>query len=270
MSSCAGEHSAPTLSVSVEPQRALLEKIVGDRFDVVTVLANGANPETFEPTIKSRMAVDNSALYFTIGNMPFEQTIAGSLSKNVTVVDCSNNIKPIYNTHSHDDGDGDNHTHGNVDPHFWVSLRNMRTIAKTMLNAVAKIDPTNKDYYSANFASLDSALTAADSTFVARLSNADRAFAVWHPSLSYFARDYGLQQISVGFENKDMSPKHLAEVIEQAKSAGVKVFFFQKEYDSRQAQSLNNEIGTRMVTINPLAYDYVTELTNIVDELTHK
>jgi zinc transport system substrate-binding protein len=256
--------------VSVEPQRALLEAIVGDRFKVITLLTSGANPETFEPTVKARMAVDNSAIFFKVGNMPFEDTIERSLAESVTVVDCSTGITPIYGTHSHD-GDADDHAHSNIDPHIWVSLKNARIIARTMLNAVIKIDSNNANTYRQNFAALDRRLAEADSTFAARLAaDSERTFAVWHPSLSYFARDYGLQQIAVGFENKDMSPKHLVEVTKLAKDAGVKVFFFQKEYDSRQAQTLNTELGTRMVTINPLAYDFQNELSNIVNELTHK
>ncbi len=263
LASCSKRPQQPTLTVSVEPQRALLEKIVGDKFEVVTLLTNGANPETFEPTIKSRMAVDNSAVFFKIGNMPFENTIQQSLAETVRVVDCSQGITPIVGTHSHDDDDAA------VDPHIWASLKNARIIARTMLSAVIDIDAANADYYRANYAALDSTLAATDSIFVARLASAaPRAFAVWHPSLSYFARDYGLQQISVGFENKDMSPKHLAEVTEQAKAANIKVLFFQKEYDSRQAQSLNSVLNARMVTINPLAYDLSHELSNIVDELT--
>lgn len=251
------------LTVSVEPQRALLEEIVGDKFKVTTLLTTGANPETFEPTVKARMAVDDSQIFFKIGNMPFENTIEQSLAKTVMVVDCSNDVAPIVGTHGHGDEEA------SIDPHIWASLRNQRVIARTMLNAVVSVDGANADYYRANFAELDSTLAATDSIFAERLANvANRAFAVWHPSLSYFARDYNLTQISVGFENKDMSPMHLVEVSEQAKAAGVKVFFFQKEYDSRQAQSLNDVLKARMVTINPLSYNLDKELSNIVDELT--
>lgn len=265
--SCASKQSDPVLTVSVEPQRALLEQIVGDRYEVTTLLTTGANPETFEPTVKTRMAVDNSAIFFKIGSMPFEETIEKSLAKSVKVVDCSADIIPIYGTHSHDDSD--NHSHSNIDPHIWASVKNARIIARTMLNAMIDVDPDNSQYYQKNFASLDSTLAVTDSIFAAKLEGKKQAFAVWHPSLSYFARDYGLQQISVGFENKDMSPKHLVEVTEEAKNAGVKILFFQKEYDSRQAQSLNEVLKAKMVTINPLAFDFQNELLNIVNELSH-
>ena len=46
------------------------------------------------------------------------------------------------------------------------------------------------------------------------------------------------------------------------------VLFFQKEYDVRQAQSLNDAIGSRFIEIDPMAYDWETELIKISDELT--
>jgi len=49
----------------------------------------------------------------------------------------------------------------------------------------------------------------------------------------------------------------------------LKILFFQKEYDSRQAQSLNEVLKAKMVTINPLAFDFQHELSNIVNELSH-
>ena len=62
---CGGrENGRPVLTVSIEPQRALLEDIVGDRFEVQTLLTSGANPETFEPTMRARMDVDKSKAYF--------------------------------------------------------------------------------------------------------------------------------------------------------------------------------------------------------------
>ena len=80
------------------------------------------------------------------------------------------------------------------------------------------------------------------------------AFLVWHPSLSYFARDYGLLQISVGQEGKEASVQQLQSKIDEAKAHNAEVFFYQKEFDSRQAEVVNEQIGAEMVIINPLNY----------------
>ncbi len=106
-----------------------------------------------------------------------------------------------------------------------------------------------------------------DSVVAGRLGSEGGAFAVWHPSLSYFARDYGLEQIAVGAESKEVSPRRLKEIIDEARADSVEVFFFQREYDSRQAQTINSAIGSRLVTIDPLSYDWEGQLFLITDEL---
>jgi zinc transport system substrate-binding protein len=235
---------------------------------VTTLLGRGANPETFDPTMKARMALENSAAFFQVGGLPFEESIAETLGENVKIVNTSKGIDPIYGTHDHGDADSDDHHHGGADPHTWTSVKNARVIARNMLDALIEIDPDGADFYRQRHSRLDSRLDSLDRVLADKLTDIKtRAFAVWHPSLSYFARDYGLTQISVGFENKEMSPRALAEVTDDARQAGVKVLFFQKEYDSRQANSLCGAIGAELVTINPLEYDWEAQLISIADIL---
>lgn len=257
------------LVVSVEPQRAILEDIVGDRFEVVTVLTPGSNPETFEPTMATRRMIDRARAFFTTGHLPFEDALAESIPAEVVVYDTSKGIEPVYGTHGHDH-DHDGHHHGDgADPHVWTSVRNARIIAGNMLDAVVDIDPDNAGYYRERYTALDNRLDSLDRVLTARFDSltGTRAFAVWHPSLSYFARDYGLEQVSVGFENKEMPARQLARVLDEARHHDVRVFFFQKEYDSRQAETLNKEMGTRLVIINPLDYDWEKEIERVAEEL---
>lgn len=283
---CSKEAAKGDPVVSVEPQRAILQEIVGDRHNVISLLANGANPETFDPTLKTRMALDDAMVYFTTGLLPFEQRLAeGSETE---TVDCSQGIELIYGTHGHshehadDHGDAAHDAEGHAgdsehaqtgrmaDPHIWASVRNARIMARTMTEGMCRLEPQDSAYYRANFRRLDARLDSLDRVFAAKLSGlpADRhAFAVWHPSLSYFARDYGLQQIAVGFENKEVSPAHIAHVTEEAREHNVRLLFFQAEFDSRQADALNRAMGTKMLTITPMAYNWSAELTKITDAL---
>ena len=257
--------------VSVDPQRALLEEIVGDRYEVVSVLTPGSNPETFEPGMQTRRQLENATAYFTTGYLPFEHKLAESLPESVEIINSSSGIKPVYGTHEHhhdnNHEESDNHEEG-ADPHVWTSVQNARLIAKNMYDEVVKKDPEGKDYYFARYSALDQRLDSLDQAFSKQLRNIPtKAFAIWHPSLSYLARDYGLEQIAVGFENKEMPAGILREVIEEAKEDGVRVFFFQKEFDGRQAEILNKELGTTLITINPLDYDWEKQLDGIVSAL---
>ena len=270
--SCKNKSEENIIVVSVEPQRAILEEIVGDRYKVVTMLAKGANPETFEPGMASRLQLEQAKAYFTTGHLPFETKLKDAFNnENKTkFIDVSKGIEPVYGTHEHHHADGTVHSHrGEPDPHVWTSVRNARIMALNMLEAMKNIDPDGSEYYEERWNSLDHRLDSLDKAFSNQLSRPgiNRSFAVWHPSLSYFARDYDLKQISVGYENKDMPALTLQRIVENAKADSVSVFFFQQEFDSRQATSLNNELGTELITINPLDYEWEEQLRNIVSQL---
>lgn len=259
-----------SIAVSVAPQAALLEALAGDDYDIVTVLDKGADPETFEPGMSRRIAVDKSEAYFTLGGLlPFEAGLTQSVNKDVRVVDTSIGIERAYDTHGGCAAtEGHAHT-GSPDPHVWSSLVNLAVMVDNMSTALGELNPEREEIYSHRADSLLARLDSIDEHYRAALNEkAVKSFAVWHPSLSYFARDYGLKQIALGQEHKELSAMRLKALIDSASAAGVKVFFFQKEFDSRQAETANERIGSRLVEIYPLSEDWEAQMDLIVDELT--
>lgn len=259
MAACSGGRTddTPVLTVSIEPQRKMLEELVGDRFSVVTLLGPGTDPESFEPTMSQRVAISETPALFTVGHLPFEPLLARSVGENAIVVDTSEGIEVVTGTHSHGHGE----THVDADPHVWTSLRNGKIMAANMLRALVDLDPEHTDEYNARYERMMHRLDSIDGVVDSALRNSGaHAFAIWHPSLSYFARDYGLHQIAVGQESRELSPGTMKDIIADAKADSVKVFFAQKAYDSRQAAGLSEEIGSEMVTIDPMAYDWENEI----------
>ena len=88
-------------------------------------------------------------------------------------------------------------------------------------------------------------------------------FAIFHPSLSYFARDYDLQQLSLEENGKEMTPQRMQQVIEEAKAKGVKTVFIQNEFTPEQVKTFAQEIEASVVVINPLAYNFIEEIREI-------
>lgn len=266
----------PIITVSIQPQKQLLERIVGRYFDIICLLSQGSNPETYEPSMNHLMNLEKSQAYFLIGNIGFEMAIVDKAKKNnpdIKIFDNSENIDVIYGSHagaSHSHHSHAGHKHES-DPHIWTSAVNARIIATNMCNAVCQLDPKHASYFKHRLNELVKEIDALDAQLREQLKPIEGdAFIVWHPSLSYFARDYGLKQISMEYEGKEIPAKYLKAEIDSAKACNARVFFFQKEFDSRQAESINQEIGTTMVTINPMNYSWDTELKQIADALTSK
>lgn len=270
------DNAKPILAVSLAPESRLLEALAGDGYEIVTVLENGANPELFETPMARRVAVDRSRVYFKNGGLPFEDAILATLPDSVRVVDLSEGITPIYGTHGHHHGheaeehEGHEHHDGEgFDPHIWTSVKNARVMASNMAQALIDLDPSQADAVNSRLAALDARLDSADRAIAARLDSAGAdKFLVWHPSLSYFARDYGLTQIAVGQEAKEVPVGRLKEIIDTAAADSIATFFFQKEYDSRQAETVSRELGISYETIDLLSRDWLEELNKITDVLT--
>lgn len=265
-----------TVTVSIPPQKYILEQIAADKINVNCLMSNGSNPETYDPTVIQLKKLENSTAYFRIGNLSFEDAILDKLQS-------TNPSLPIYNTsegvslitgthhhHCHDDGEECRHEESSVDPHTWTSLKNDRQIATNMLNAIIEIDPQNADFYTARYNSFVNKIDSLDAWAANKLTaHQGDAFLVWHPSLSYLARDYGLQQIVLGdIDGKEVSVNHLKSTIDKATGHNVKVFFFQKNMDNRQILTINNELGTKLVLIDPLEYNCENVVKEIVNALT--
>lgn len=272
-----GAKRKPVVTVSIQPQQYFLENIVGDKVDVKCLLANGGNPETFEPSMTHLMSLENSVAYFMIGNVGFENAVIERVRKNnpdLKIYDNSEGVELLIGTHG--DCHHHHHDHGNscsaaVDPHTWSSVKNARVIVRNMYEAMLEIDAENADYYKSRYDRIDARLDSIDRLFTERLAaKKGVAFLVWHPSLSYFAKDYGLMQISIGSEGKESSVQQLQSKIEEAKKHNAKIFFFQQEFDSRQASVVNEQIGAEMVTINPLDYQWDYQMMIIADAIASK
>lgn len=262
--------SKPTITVSIQPQKYMLEKIVGDKWEIKCLLSNGANPESYDPSLTHLLNLENSKAYFRIGNVAFESAIINKVQNNnpgLKLFDNSEGISLIRGTHSH----GDVEHASDIDPHTWTSVKNAKTIASNMFKAVVDLDPENKAYYSRNFKNFLSSLDSLDREISQQLQPyRGSAFVVWHPSLSYFARDYGLEQISLSPEGKEASVKMMQSTIDKAIDRDVKTLFFQKDIDSRQAQVANEQIKAEIVNINPLNYEWDKEMRSIANAISRQ
>lgn len=261
-----------TITVSIEPLRYVTQAVTGQTFDIETLTPAGASPETYQPTPQQIANMNNSLAYIRVGTLGFERTQLDKITENMPhllCIDASRHIPPIPHRHLHPShaktADGD----AGSDPHTWTSPRNMKMMADNICEALAALDTTNTRLFVTNFERFASRMDSLDNVIRHKLDAAkSRAFLVYHPALAYFARDYNLKQFSVEEDGKEASAERLAELIEECKAADVKVVFVQKEYAGRTARTIADEIGARIVEINPLAYDYEQEMLKIVTALT--
>lgn len=265
--SCGGHQqtdTTPVITVSIEPLRFFTEAVAGEKWKVASMVPAGSSPETYDPTPGQLVALSRSAAYLSIGRIGFEQAWMERIRENaprMPVYDISKGVKPA-----------EGHVHGSThaDPHIWNSTRNARIIAANICEALCELDSANASLYHERLDSLDARIGRTEETIQTMLRKADKAFLIYHPALTYFARDYGLKQICIEEEGKEPSPSRLQELVREAREADVRVVFIQQEFDTRNAQMMAEETGTKPVVINPLGYDWEKEMINITRALARQ
>lgn len=261
------EHSRQIITVSIEPLRYLTEQIAGNVFQVVTFVPKGSNPETYEPTPEQMAKLGNSVMYFGISDLGFERTWLDRLvqtAPEVTFIDVTEKIRRMQ---GHFHGNNSSHQHG-TDPHVWTSPTNMQLIAQHICTALSKADTVHAESFRENLRKVQDDIQTVDDSIQHLLAGTSiRTFLIYHPTLTYYAHDYGLEQLAIENDGKEPSPRHLTDLINQCKEKQVKTVFVQQEFDRKNAELIAKETGTDITYINPLAYDWKQEMLKIAQTL---
>jgi zinc transport system substrate-binding protein len=279
-------HGAATDSipvfVSIIPQVYFVQQIGKNRVDVQAMVQPGANPATYEPKPRQMAVLSSARAYFAIG-VAFEKTWLPKIAAanpRMEIVHTDQGIDKIpMSAHHHEvqesgprekaalDEKGaahgsDNDFHDALDPHIWLSPPLVKKQAQNILIGLQEFDPSRAAFYQANYRAFISRIDELDAelkdTFAGRRG---LQFMVFHPAWGYFAKAYGLVQVPVEIEGKSPKPAQLKALIEHARKKGIGVVFAQPQFSAKSAGIIAREIGGQVVFADPLAKDWMVNLT---------
>lgn len=253
--------------VSILPQVYFVKTIGADRVEVHALVPPGVEPETYDPTPRQLSMLSQARLYFAIG-LPFEAPLVPkirSVMKGVTVIDTQAGV-PLRSFAQN--SAGARAGRGGMDPHIWLAPLLVKIQGATIERALIAADPAGAHQYEAGLAKLDDQMDQLHRTIAATLAGlTGRSFFVFHPAFGYFAQEFGLKQVSIEEEGKSPGPRELVELIARAKKLDAKVIFVEPQFDQSRAEVIADSIGARVVTINPLAEDYVANLETVATRI---
>lgn len=256
------------LYVSILPLRSLVQGIVGDDFDIEVLVPPGASPETFEPTPRQFVGLNKARMVFNVGLIDFENTLLAKVEDQEKVVNLSRGIELIAGTCSHG-SHGHTHTHG-IDPHVWTSPRALQKMAENAYEAIRKAYPDSVKYET-NYRLLQQELKALDERTAARIAASDvEYFIIYHPALTYYARDYGLRQIAIEADGKEPSAKQLTQIIRQAREDGVRRILYQSQFPASAVEVIARDIDAQYVEVDPLREDVIANIEEITGIITQR
>ncbi|SHF94064.1 zinc transport system substrate-binding protein [Mariniphaga anaerophila] len=260
----------PIIIVTILPQKTFIEKIAGDDFDVQVLVPHGASPESYSLLPSQLKDISHADVWFRLGYIGFELSWKDKiveLNKNMKVIDLSEGLDLIKEKEIHH---GDHSHHGGIDPHIWLSPKLVKQMSERTADVLAEMNPGKAAEYKANYMKFVKEIDHLD----IELRNAlkeykGRSFITFHPSLSYFARDYQLQQHTLESGGKEPTPQHMAKVVELAKKENIGVIYIQSEFDRDHARVFAEEIKGKVVEVwplNPEWEDNLWQITNLFIE----
>jgi zinc transport system substrate-binding protein len=238
--------------------------------DVHVMIPPGASPVTFDPSPRELVRISEARAYFKIGHIEFEKgwdKKMKAINDSLRFFDLSENVDLISSEEHHHHEHGHKHAHG-IDPHIWMSVKNTKIIAENIVNALIELDPGQSDEFMKNFNEFKSELDTLDGWIAGQLENRERdVFLIFHPALTYYARDYDLEQESLEFEGKQPTPGHFKEIAEIANGQNIHHVFIQKQFDIENTQMLAKQIEAQIVEINPLDENWGEQMISITKKI---
>lgn len=241
----------PIILVSILPQKTFIEKIAGTDFNVSVLIPHGANPTTYSLSPAQMAEISKASVWFRMGYVGFELSWADKIlqaSPTMKVVDLSQGLDLIAGGKDENTG-----TLIGVDPHTWLSPALVRKMVTAIRNELVALNPQNREAYNLGYQRFLKEIDDTDLKIKQMLSGFEgRPFITFHPSLSYFARDYGLVQHSIQQKGKEPTPSQIANLVSIARENKIRVIFIQSDFDRENARMFAQEINGQIIQVWPL------------------
>lgn len=244
--------------VSILPQKYFVERIAGDKVNVIVLLPPGAFPVTFEPTPKTFTDIADAKIYFKVGHPKFALEVNWADK----ILEANKNLKTINLSDPSDFSDK------NLDPHIWVAPGTVKKQLAKLTEALSTEMPENKDFFNKNKEKFTSEIDELILQINEKLKTVkNKKFLVLHPAWGYFAQEFGLEQVAIEEHGHESGHHNIKEIVELAKKNDIKVVFSQIQYSGKEADTVAREIGGQVIKIDPLAENWLDNLKLVADTL---
>ncbi|MFC2087328.1 metal ABC transporter solute-binding protein, Zn/Mn family [Bacteroidota bacterium] len=249
------------ITVSILPEKYFIEQIADLMFEINVLIPPGASPASYEPTISQIKILANSKVYYRIGHIGFEKAWIPKIKKlypEIKIVNLSKNIDLIK----------DNHEETGVDPHIWLSPKQIKIVIRNLFENLCELFPEEKLKFEKKYSCFNYLVDSIDNDLENKFEiSRSKEFIIFHPALTYLARDYGLKQYAIEQEGKEPSPRQLKSLINTGKKNNIHVIFIQKQFEKENAEIVARELSAQIIQIDPLAENWLDNITFITNSL---
>lgn len=253
------------VSVSIAPIQYFIDRLTDSTLQVNVMVPQGASHGSYSPSASQMQKLSDSRVYFRIGSLGYEQAFIHRLKElnpGMREVNLSDHTQLIR---GEDVVHGDHVHEGGIDPHIWLSPAVMLNLLPVISENLVELYPDLEEVIRSNHNILHNEIQQLHEEMqTLTLSLTHKRFIIFHPALTYLARDYGMEQVSIEHEGKEPSPARLSRLIHDARAENVSIVFIQEEYDVRNAQLVANETGAKVFALNHLSYNWFENMQHVM------
>lgn len=211
----------PVVLTTIAPYAGFLEELGGGHFEVITLIPSNFDPHLFEPTPHDLIKVGDTTLWVRCGE-PIEEKFNKVLPQRTARMDLPSSQNRAHAACSHHDHNH-NHTHNDhahctshTDPHYWTSPTMLEKDIVAMAETLALCFPEKEEAILKKAEEIQKRLQVLDLAIRNTLEHKNNcAILVSHPSFGPFCDAYGIEQISLEAEGKELSARDIMERKEQ-------------------------------------------------------
>lgn len=228
----------------------LVREVGGRHVEVATLVGPGSDVHSFSPAPGDARTLARADIVVVNGlglEGWIERLIRASGTK-APVVTASKGVPTIAEPDPHGHA---GHDHGDVDPHAWQNVANVKIYVANIRDGLSKVDPAHAADFAAAATAYTAKLDALDRDVRAaleRIPPQNRRLITTHDAFGYFGSAYGLTILAPqGLSTEsEASPRDVAKIITQIRQEKVPAVFLETVTDPRQMERIARESGARI------------------------
>ena len=256
----------PTIVATTNILGDVISNLVGDQFDVVTIMPVGADPHVFQASAQQVASMGDADVLIANG-AGFEEglldVIESSEADGVPVLEAISVVAGLEfgegeeHGHEGEEHEGEEHegeeghAHDGLDPHFFTDPARMATVATAVSDfLIETVDGVDAAALTASSEAYVDELVALDrevSETLGAIDDVDRVLITNHEVFGYFADRYDFEVVGTvipsGTTTDGVSAQDLEELAEVIEHEGVQAIFAETSSSDELIQTLSSEVG---------------------------